>query len=100
MVELLHLHVPKPYAFAVSVCDHGWPVLAPNQWLADQQSLQRVEQLTSERVVLLHINGEERTDAIQVNLAVQADGPLTTAESTELLARVRCVFDKIKSQHL
>jgi 3-methyladenine DNA glycosylase/8-oxoguanine DNA glycosylase len=89
MIELLHLHVPKPYAFAVSVCDHGWPVLAPNQWLADQQSLQRVEQLTSERVVLLHINGEERTDAIQVNLAVQADGPLTTAESTELLARVR-----------
>ena len=64
-------------------------MLAPNQWLVDQQSLQRVEQLTTERVVLLYINGEERTDTIQVNITVQADGPLTTAETTELLAKVR-----------
>lgn len=89
MTEQLHLHVPKPYAFAVSVCDHGWPVLAPNQWLADQQTLQRVEQLSSERVVLLHITGAEMADAIRVNITVQADGPLTIAETTELLAKVR-----------
>ncbi|MFZ4656978.1 MAG: DNA-3-methyladenine glycosylase family protein [Caldilineaceae bacterium] len=89
MVEQLQLYLPKPYTFAVSVCDHGWPVLAPNQWLADQQRLQRVEQLTTGQVVLLQITGEERDDAICICIAVQTDGALTTAETTEILSKVR-----------
>ena len=89
MVEQLQLHVPKPYTFAVSVCDHGWPALAPNQWLAAAQMLQRVEGLTSGRVVLLQLTSAEAENRIRINIAVQADGALTTAEREEILAKVR-----------
>lgn len=89
MVEQLQLQVPKPYTFAVSVCDHGWPALAPNQWLAEVQMLQRVEGLTSGRIVLLQLTSAETRDAIRLNIAVQADGALTTAECEEILTKVR-----------
>jgi len=89
MVEQLQLQVPKPYTFAVSVCDHGWPALAPNQWLAEVQMLQRVEGLTSGRIVLLQLTSAETRDAIRLNIAAQADGALTTAECEEILTKVR-----------
>ena len=86
---MLHLDVPKPYTFATSVCDHGWPSLAPNQWIAENQMLQRVEQLTTGRVVLLQITGVNAGDAIRIHIDVQADGMLTTAETSEIGAAVR-----------
>jgi 3-methyladenine DNA glycosylase/8-oxoguanine DNA glycosylase len=86
---MLHLHVPKPYSFAASVCDHGWPNLAPNQWLADWQILQRVEQLTTGRVVLLRLSSADAGDTVCIQIAVQADGTLTPMETDEVLAKVR-----------
>lgn len=86
---MLDLHVPKPYTFAASVCDHGWPSLAPNQWLAENQMLQRVEQLTTGRVVLLQMTGVDAGDTIRIHLDVQADGMLTAAEATEIGTAVR-----------
>ncbi len=85
----LELSVPKPYTFAVSVCDHGWPSLAPNQWLAASATLQRVEQLATGRVVLLRLSNVDAGDAILVRIAVLADGPLTPAETAEIRATVR-----------
>lgn len=86
---MLHLHVPKPYTFAASVCDHGWPSLAPNQWLAEEQMLQRVEQLTTGRVVLLQMTGVDAGATIRIHIAVQADGVLSAAEASEIVAAVR-----------
>ena len=86
---MLDLHVPKPYTFATSVCDHGWPSLAPNQWLAENQMLQRVEQLTTGRVVLLQMTGVDAGDTIRIHLDVQANGVLTAAEATEIGTAVR-----------
>lgn len=86
---MLHLRIPKPYAFAASVCDHGWPSLAPNQWLADCQTLQRVEQLATGRVVLLQITSEDAGDTVCVRIDVQTDGALTLAESVEIEVKVR-----------
>lgn len=86
---MLELLIAKPYTFATSVCDHGWPSLAPNQWLDDCQALQRVEQLTSGQVVLLQITGEDAGDAIRVWIAVQAADTLTAVENAEICAKVR-----------
>ena len=86
---MLHLYVPKPYSFAASVCDHGWPSLAPNQWLAATATLQRVEQLTTGKVVLLQLTGVDEGAAIRIQLAVQAADVLTAAETSELVAAVR-----------
>lgn len=86
---MLQLHVPKPYTFAASVCDHGWPNLAPNQWFAEKQMLQRVEQLTTGRVILLQLTGVDVGTTICIHVDVQADGALTTAEVSELGTAVR-----------
>lgn len=86
MIDLL---VPKPYTFAASVCDHGWPSLAPNQWVSDCQTLQRVEQLRTGQVVLLQLSSQERNDAIAVQIAVQAADALSAAERDEVLHKVR-----------
>lgn len=86
---MLQLFVPKPYSFATSICDHGWPSLAPNRWVAERAILQRVEQLTTGRVVLLQLSGEDAGEAICIRIAVQAEDLLTAAENTEILTNVR-----------
>lgn len=86
---MFHIDVPKPYTFAASVCDHGWPSLAPNRWLADKAQLQRVEQLTTGRVVVLQLTAVDTADTIRLDIDVQADGTLTAAEADEIVATVR-----------
>ncbi|MBX3011609.1 MAG: hypothetical protein KF832_08870 [Caldilineaceae bacterium] len=86
---MLELHVPKPYTFATSVCDHGWPSLAPNQWLADCQTLQRVEQLSSGQVVLLRLSSTEREESTVVHIAATAATPLSASETAEVRRKVR-----------
>jgi 3-methyladenine DNA glycosylase/8-oxoguanine DNA glycosylase len=86
---MLELRIPKPYAFATCVCDHGWPSLAPNLWVADRNSLHRVEQLTTGQVVLLRITAVDVGDAISIRIQVQAEGTLTIAENTEICDNVR-----------
>ena len=50
---ILELDTRKPYDFATSVRDHGWIALLPFNWLDQQRAMQRVERLTSGKVVLL-----------------------------------------------
>lgn len=85
----LELTIAQPYAFARSVTDHGWPSLAPNQWLAERATLQRVERLATGRVVLLHLSSTEQDNTVVVRVAVTAEGPLIPAEVAELEASVR-----------
>lgn len=47
----LHLTTSKPYDFAASVQDYGWIDLAPCQWLEDVQTFQRIERLSTGKVV-------------------------------------------------
>ena len=89
LTPMLDLYIPKPYTFATSVCDHGWPTLSPNRWLAEKALFQRVEQLTTGRVVLLQLTAADDGDVIRLDIDVQADGVLSAAEAEEIVATVR-----------
>ncbi|MEZ4862450.1 MAG: hypothetical protein R3C14_14140 [Caldilineaceae bacterium] len=90
---MLELTIQPPYTFAASICDHGWPALAPNQWLEAEQTLQRVERLQDGQVVLLHITGREKNGGIgactRVRIHVAGEQPLRPAAKRELRAKVR-----------
>lgn len=87
----IHILVKPPYNFAASVCDHGWPSLAPNHWLADEQTLQRAERLHSGDVVLLriHAGASEGHDPVQVCIDVESAHELTPGEEQEIAEKVR-----------
>ena len=82
--ETITLAVPQPYAFAMSVCDHGWPALAPFRWDEREQTLERVEHIDTQ-VVLMRIFGKASTIVVEVS-SIQ---PLSTATIAELTLRTR-----------
>jgi len=84
------LAVPQPYAFAQSVCDHGWYALAPFRWDETTKTLERVERLDNGEVVLLRIYQEAQA-AEQIILAIDitAVQPLSGAVLDELTKRAR-----------
>ena len=83
------LIIPKPYDFAASICDHGWPMLAPFAWDAEHKSLQRVELLDTGRVVLLRLTAQDEGNNVQLQVAVKVDQDLTAAEVQELEGKLR-----------
>ncbi|MEZ4663342.1 MAG: hypothetical protein R2911_37835 [Caldilineaceae bacterium] len=80
----MQLFTPKPYDFAASICDHGWPMLAPFSWKPESETLQRVELLDSGRVVLLQLWAQDAGDHAQLHVSVQCNVDLTVAERQEL----------------
>jgi len=89
-LETISLTVPKPYSFAASVCDHGWPALAPFRWDETRATLERVERLDDKTVVLLHIKqGAETEQQIILSIVVHSAQPLTANARDEVTARVR-----------
>ena len=81
------LTVGKPYDFAQSVKDHGWIELAPVRWLEESKALQRVERLSSGRVVLIAVTAAESDE--EVVLTTQVKEVLTENESEEIICRLR-----------
>lgn len=98
-MQPISIDVAPPYNFAASVRDHGWPSLAPNRWLPENNALQRVERLSNGRTVLLCIaasstdegeGGENGGDAsVRVCVETRAAHDLAEAERHEIQAMVR-----------
>ena len=78
----------KPYDFAASVCDHGWPMLAPFVWDNENKLLQRVERLGSARIILLQIGAEDAGETIVIQASANIDD-LSDAETQEVDAKLR-----------
>lgn len=88
-MQQLTLTIPKPYHFAASVCDHGWPALAPFRWTAETATLERVERLTTGQVVLLALQAQDQTGQVQITIDMASDRALTAAELAEVTYNVR-----------
>ena len=88
-MQQLHLTLPKPYHFATSVCDHGWPALAPFRWVAESQTLERVERLGTGQVVLLVLRAVELDSAVHLLIQISSDRTLTADELAEITTNVR-----------
>lgn len=88
-MQQISLTIPKPYHFAASVCDHGWPALAPFRWVAETATLERVERLTTGQVVLLTLRAQEQASHVQLTIDLVSDQALTAAELAEVTHNVR-----------
>jgi 3-methyladenine DNA glycosylase/8-oxoguanine DNA glycosylase len=87
----LILTIPAPYDFASSVRDHGWIALSPFRWIDADKTVQRVEKLSSGRVVLLHLSAAKKGKHVQLTIDVDDALPmiLTADEQQEIITRVR-----------
>jgi len=84
----LAIKVPAPYDFASSVRDHGWIALAPFRWLDGPKSVQRVERLSSGKIVLLTISAQRGKQSVSLNIEVQPE-QITKHEQQEILDHTR-----------
>ncbi|HSH80006.1 MAG TPA: hypothetical protein VLA19_15890 [Herpetosiphonaceae bacterium] len=64
----LELPLPPLYRFDAMINAHGWPQLAPFAWDAEQRMLGRVEQLSSGRIVSLHIRADGEVLRVELEL--------------------------------
>ena len=66
----IELEPAPPFDFDGTAYSHGWVVLAPNTWDAEEKILRRVEQLASGKVVLVSVRGRgtPREPVIQVEI--------------------------------
>lgn len=88
----LTLAPAPPFNFDASAYSHGWVVLAPTSWNADQRTVGRVERLASGRVVSLKIAGGGETAAPLIHIDVAHDGTLAVGESDEIRRKVAHMF--------
>jgi 3-methyladenine DNA glycosylase/8-oxoguanine DNA glycosylase len=85
---IIELDARKPYDFATSVRDHGWIALLPFHWLDEQKAVQRVERLSSGKVVLLQLTSKDVDKAERIFVDVQAEQKPTKAEQQEIRDKV------------
>ena len=93
---------PAPFHFAHNARFHGWVALAPNNWNADRQSVERVERLRCGTVVTLDISGTDGRENPGISVAVRwaltgagdQAGPkrLPPKQRAEIKAAVRRMF--------
>lgn len=90
-MNMLTLTVRQPYAFAASVQDYGWIALAPCRWHPEKNEFQRVERLSTGKVVALSVAERPRSgsDAATLSLEVEAAEPPSSAERQELIRKLR-----------
>ena len=81
-----------PYDFGYTAYSHGWIALAPNSWDKERQIVQRVQRLSTGRVVLLSIAGGGSTNRPRIEIEVVHRGALSAQERTEISHAVGHIF--------
>jgi 3-methyladenine DNA glycosylase/8-oxoguanine DNA glycosylase len=90
MTNNTHLSItpPSPFSLEHTAYSHGWVVLAPNAWDEGRHAVQRVERLTTGKVVLLQISGAGSVEQPGMSIEVSHPGKLSPAEQDEITAAV------------
>lgn len=92
METILSLQPNPPFHFDASAYSHGWVVLAPNRWDADQRAVGRVERLASGKVVNLKITGTNDSTPPLITINVTHAHHLTDRETAEIRRKVAHMF--------
>jgi len=82
----------SPFNFEFTATSHGWVDLAPNAWDKERQAVQRVERLSGDKVVLLHIAGTSSIKRPEISVEVSHAGRLSLKERREITSVVRRMF--------
>ena len=93
-IRQTHLSItpPSPFDYECTAHSHGWVVLAPNVWDPERGALQRVERLSSGKVVLLDITGAGSVERPRIAIEVSHSGKLSQEEQSEVTASVGRMF--------
>ncbi len=91
---MTHLSVTPipPFNFESTVLSHGWVVLAPNTWDQQRRTLQRVERLSTGKVVLLSIIGADSIKRPIIEIEISHPGKISKKEKSELISAVGRMF--------
>ena len=92
MRTILQLTPPAPYDFAGTAYSHGWVVLAPNRWDADDLTVERVHRLGAGKVVLLNIGGDGTVRKPEIRIQVTHTGRLSKKDTEEVRTQVAHMF--------
>lgn len=91
---MTHLSITplSPFNFESTALAHGWVVLAPNTWNQQHRTLQRVELLSTGKVVLLYITGVGSIKQPRIEIEISHSGKLLKKEKKELISSVGRMF--------
>lgn len=78
-----------PFHFEYAAHSHGWSVLSPNMWFEDQTMLQRLQKLSSGKVVMLQLSDSGDALHPQITIQVNHSGRLSAEEHKEIVDVVR-----------
>ena len=81
----LELDLPQPFDFKSLLQAHGWVDLQPNQYLAEENSFSRIEELSSAKVVELVISAPDE----RVQVAIRHASRLSAGDLREVENRTR-----------
>ncbi|WP_194165677.1 DNA-3-methyladenine glycosylase [Oceanobacillus sp. CFH 90083] len=82
------IKLPEKFNFSATTTDHGWYLLPPFHHNDNRQTLSRVEELSTGKIVMLHIKQDND------KLIVETDDKktLTSKESEEVIRKVTWMF--------
>jgi 3-methyladenine DNA glycosylase/8-oxoguanine DNA glycosylase len=89
---LLTLHPKPPFNFKYTAYSHGWVLLLPNHWDKDSRKLQRVERLSSGKIVLLSISGSNSLQKPEITIEINYNDSLSKIEQKEISHSVSHMF--------
>ncbi len=81
-----------PFNFRHTAYSHGWIALAPNSWNKERESVQRVQRLSTARVVLLSIAGSGSMNRPRIEIEALHRGALSSQEQVEITRMVGHMF--------
>jgi 3-methyladenine DNA glycosylase/8-oxoguanine DNA glycosylase len=92
--KMTHLSITpsSPFNFGSTAHSHGWVVLAPNIWDQEHQVVQRVERLSTGKVVLLNITGKGFVKKPRIEIKINHAGKLSKKEKNEVSSTVGRMF--------
>ena len=86
----LTIKVGQPFSFKHTVYSHGWVALEPNNYDKELGILTRVERLSSGKVVLLKISGDNNYKDSKIT--VEVENELTPVEKKEIKTNVQHIL--------
>lgn len=92
IVTKLSIKPPAPFDFEFSAYSHGWVVLAPNSWVEELNKFQRVERLSTGKVVFLEIYSSGSVAKPKISIEVNHTHNLTDKAQSEIKAAVARMF--------
>ena len=80
----------QPFSFKHTVYSHGWVALDPNKYDKESRILKRVEQLSSGKVIMLNISGDN--NYINPKVTINIEDELATPEKKEIKKHVQHIL--------